>query len=155
MVVPRVPQTPKILRGRFNRGESRPFTFSDTRVRGGGHVMELGQNEENVKKIKKTKAYKELRDELLDQLARAGNIKRYFEDLVEDYMQLYVTKTLLQADIAERGVRVIYNNGGGQCGYKKNDSVEQVLKVNTQMLKILEALNITPEDDEPDDEDEL
>lgn len=117
--------------------------------------MELEKNEENVKKIKKTKAYKELRDELLDQLARAGNVKRYFEDLVEDYMQLYVTKTLLQADIAERGVRVFYNNGGGQFGYKKNDSVEQMLKVNTQMLKILEALNITPEDDEPDDEDEL
>ena len=114
--------------------------------------------EDNIKLVEdivETEEYRNLKDDLLDQLERAGNIKRYFMDLVADYMQLYVTKTMLQMDINERGVRVRYDNGGGQHGYKKNDSVEQLLKVNTQMLKILEALNISPDDDEPDEDDEL
>lgn len=115
----------------------------------------MEKNEVLVKKIKSTKRYKELKAELSDQLMRAGNQKKYFDDLIADYMQLYVTKTLLQSDIEERGVRVYYNNGGGQNGYKKNESVDQVLKVNTQMLKILEALHITPEEDGADEDDEL
>lgn len=108
-----------------------------------------------VESIVSTERYRELEEDLLDQLERAGNTKRYFVDLVADYMQLYVTKTMLQMDIEHRGVRVRYDNGGGQHGYKKNDSVEQLLKVNTQMLKILEALNISPDEDEPDEDDEL
>lgn len=115
----------------------------------------MESNETLVKSIVDTEEFRELKEELLDQLERAGNTKRYFTDLVADYMQLYVTKTMLQMDINERGVRVRYDNGGGQHGFKKNDSVEQLLKVNTQMLKILEALNISPDEDEPDEDDEL
>lgn len=115
----------------------------------------MENNASLVKSIIGTKEFEELKEDLLDQLERAGNTKRYFTDLVGDYMQLYVTKTMLQMDINERGVRVRYDNGGGQFGYKKNDSVEQLLKVNTQMLKILEALNISPGEDESDGDDEL
>ena len=115
----------------------------------------MKDNELIVQEIVETDGYNQLKEDLLDQLARAGNMKCYFIDLVGDYMQLFVTKTLLQMDIEERGVRVMYNNGGGQYGYKKNDSVDQLLKVNTQMLKILEALNISPDNDEPEDDDEL
>lgn len=113
------------------------------------------QKEFKPESVARTKKYKELKADLLDQLERSGNEKEYYIDLVMDYMNLYITKTMLQKDIFERGIRVKYDNGGGQCGYKKNDSVEQILKVNTQMLKILEALHISPEEDEPDEEDEL
>ena len=63
---------------------------------------------------------------------------------------------LLKQDIEERGVRVLYDNGGGQKGIKKNDSVEQLVKIKAQMLKLLSELNIKPSNDLiGDDEDEL
>ena len=41
-------------------------------------------------------------------------------------------------------------------GQKKNDSIDQRIKVNAQMLKILDSLGIKPVgDDSGDDEDEL
>ena len=48
-------------------------------------------------------------------------------------------------------------NGGGQKGIKKNDSIEQLLKANTQMLKILDALGIkaVQETDGEFDDEEL
>ena len=57
-------------------------------------------------------------------------------------MSFYETKNLLIQDIQNRGVTVEYNNGGGQKGVKKNESIEQLLKVNTQMLRILDSLGI-------------
>ena len=104
--------------------------------------------------------YEEIQKDLLNQLERNGNTGKYFIDLVKDYMDLWVTKCLLVDDIQRRGVNVKYNNGGGQKGMKKNDSVEQRLKVNAQMLRLLEALGIKwlsessakPPGGEPDDD---
>lgn len=111
--------------------------------------------EKTADSIKREKKFKQLKADLLNQLERSGNEKSYYVDLVNDYMHLYITKTLLQEDINIRGVRVRYDNGGGQSGIKKNDSIEQLLKVNTQMLKILEALEISPEVDDDLEDDEL
>lgn len=105
---------------------------------------------------KKTKAYRELKKSLLDQLKENGNEKDFFTDLVEDYMSLWVIKNQLMEDIAERGVAVKYNNGGGQFGVKKNENVSELLKVNNQMLKILIQLEIKaiPTESKSDDEDD-
>ena len=92
----------------------------------------------------RSKKYKDLRNDLLDQLERNGTVGKQYEDLVMDYMDLWVTKCLLVDDIQERGIYVKYNNGGGQKGSKKNDSIEQRIKVNAQMLKILSELGIKP-----------
>lgn len=71
-------------------------------------------------------------------------------------MSLYETKNMLKKDILKRGVMVTYNNGGGQSGVKKNDSIEQLLKVNTQMIKILDAIGIKAVPEYGcDDDDEL
>jgi hypothetical protein len=90
------------------------------------------------------KVYEDIRRDLLDQLDRNATVGEFYKDLIEDYMKLWVTKSKLQDDIDDRGVTVKYDNGGGQCGYKKNDSIEQLLKVNTQMLKILNEIGIKP-----------
>lgn len=104
-----------------------------------------------AKKASKT----EIKSDLLDQLERNGTTGKYYIDLVDDYMELYDTKKKLIKDIKERGVSVFYNNGGGQTGYKKNDSVDQLLKVNAQMLRLLDALGIKPSQTDGDiDEDE-
>lgn len=99
--------------------------------------------------------YEEIRKDMLAQLKTNQTAGKFYLDMVEDYMDLWLTKNMLLADIKERGVSVKYNNGGGQSGYKKNDSVDQVLKVNTQMLKILDSIGIKPSASGGDDDDEL
>ena len=119
-------------------------------------MAEKTEREKVFEKILRTKKAKKIKENMIDQLIRAGNDKEYYLDLVDDYMDMYATKQLLVEDIKQRGVRVEYDNGGGQKGFKKNDSVEQRLKVNAQMLKLLTELHLTPSDSEDgDEEDEL
>jgi len=99
--------------------------------------------------------YTEIKTDLLDQLDRNGTTGKYYVDLVSDYMDLWITKCLLVEDIQERGVSVEYDNGGGQKGRKKNDSVEQRIKVNAQMLKLLSELGIKPTQTGGDGDDEM
>ncbi|HMM31608.1 MAG TPA: RNA polymerase subunit sigma-70 [Clostridia bacterium] len=101
-----------------------------------------------VKGRKKTQEYLScelyalIENDLQNQLIRMGSESPYALDLVHDYMEFWVTKCLLEDDIRTRGVMVIYNNGGGQKGRKKNDSVELKIKVTQQMTAILDKLNI-------------
>lgn len=78
----------------------------------------------------------------------------HYQDLVNDYMKMWDFKNMLQDDIEKRGVSVYWNNGGGQEGYKKNESITELLKVNKQMLKILFDLGIRASDLEVVEEDE-
>ena len=96
-------------------------------------------------KIKKTKAYKSIRKSLLDQLERGGNDLPHFKDLVEDYMKMYIIKELASHDVQTRGTFVEWSNSETQYGSKKNDSVDQVLKTNQQMIKLLDMLGIKPD----------
>ena len=101
---------------------------------------------------KKPVKYVRIKSDLMDQMERNQTYGEHFEDLLNDYMSLYEIK-----NIEKRGVTVEYNNGGGQKGIKKNDSIEQLLKANTQMLKILDALGIkaVQETDGEFDDEEL
>lgn len=99
---------------------------------------------EKIINLKKSGKPKRIRENLLEQLKKNGNQTEYYTDFVGDYVSMWTTKELLKADIEERGVKVRYENGGGQCGYKKNESVEQLVKINAQMLKLLAELGITP-----------
>ena len=108
-----------------------------------------------VESLSKCTDYTAIREDLLAQLTLKGSPGKCFVDLVEDYMDLWITKNLLLDVIKTRGVSVRYNNGGGQSGYKKNDSVEQVLKVNMQMLRILDKLELKPSTAAGEEDDEL
>jgi len=101
-------------------------------------------NNSIYKKYMKSVLYKTIRKDLLDQLDRTSTVGKYYKDLVDDYMDMWITKSMLVEDIKERGVRVYYCNGGGQYGYKKNESVDQRMKINAQMLKLLSELGIKP-----------
>lgn len=117
-------------------------------------MAEKTEKQKEFEKILRSKSAKKIKKNMIDQLQRAGNDNEFYMDLVNDYMDMYATKQLLVEDIKERGVRVSYDNGGGQKGYKKNESVEQRLKVNAQMLKLLSELRLTPSYNEGGDEDE-
>ncbi|CRZ34599.1 P27 family predicted phage terminase small subunit [Herbinix hemicellulosilytica] len=104
-----------------------------------------------AKRIKKS----EIKQDLLDQLERNGTVGQYYIDLVNDYMELWDTKKKLIADIKDRGVTVKWQNGANQWGHKKNDSVDMLVKVNQQMIKLLAALGLKPsQDGDPDDGDD-
>ena len=110
-----------------------------------------------TKKYLESDLYAEIKKDLLDQLERNGTTGTYYSDLVNDYMDIWVTKCLLVDDIQQRGVDVKYNNGGGQKGIKKNESVDQRIKVNMQMLKLLSEIGIKPSrvDGDPDANEEM
>lgn len=78
----------------------------------------------------------------------------HYQDLVNDYMKFWDFKNMLQKDIELRGVSVKWSNGGGQGGYKKNESISELLKVNKQMLTILYDLGIRASDLKVVEEDE-
>lgn len=59
-----------------------------------------------------------------------------------DYGDLWRVKELLLQDIHERGVSIVQPSGV----VKKNDSVGEMVRVNAQMLKILQFLKIEPTD---------
>ncbi len=112
---------------------------------------------EKTKKYLESKLYEEIKNDLIDQLDRNGILGKYYIDLVNDYMDLWVTKCLLVDDIQKRGVNIKYNNGGGQIGYRKNDNIDQRIKVNAQMLKLLSEIGIKPSkmDGDRDDDEEM
>lgn len=96
----------------------------------------------DVKRIVRSKPYRLIEKDLCDQLEANGTFGKFFEDLIQDYMAMYVTKCLLVEDIQKRGTIVTYDNGGGQKGYKKNEAVDMFNKTNAQMLKLLSELGL-------------
>lgn len=105
-----------------------------------------------AKTIKNTKR-NEIRLSLREQLQDKNVTGEHFYDLVEDYMSLWDIKNSLIADIKLRGVNVEYNNGGGQQGYKRNDSLGELNKINASMVKILQFMKITTDEVSDDDDD--
>ena len=109
------------------------------------------KNEENLKK------YEGLKKELEQQLITNNNYNKVTIELLEKYIKFTEIEDKLNTDIEKRGVSIAWDNGGGQKGRKKNDSIAELTKVNAQKLKILDKLGIkAPESkDEGDDDYEV
>lgn len=89
-----------------------------------------------------TKRRIEIEKGILEQLENKGVKGEHFYDLVKDYMALWDMKNDLIQDIKERGVSIEWSNGATQGGFKKNESISEMHRTSTQMLKILQELNI-------------
>lgn len=113
----------------------------------GGVVMKL-------KTTELTSEQRKIKDDLLKQLAQKGQDVSYLKDLVNDYVIMMQTRDSLQKDIKDRGTLVEYDNGGGQKGIKKNDSVEQFNKICDRMIKHLDFLGIRPSEIVMGDDDD-
>lgn len=109
-------------------------------------------NDFDFASVKRTKLYKGIRKDLLDQLERNGTVGQYYADLVDDYMDMWLTKQALVADIQERGVQIRSFTASGSPVIKKNESVDSRVKVNAQMLKLLSEIGIKPVQDSGDDD---
>lgn len=111
--------------------------------KGGGRMAKV----KIISNLKESEKYKKIRESLVNQLKdSSGNISDFYEDMVDHYMALWTTARALEDDIEKRGVVVNWNNGGGQKGKKKNDSVSELNKTVQQMSKLLESLGIKPTD---------
>jgi len=110
---------------------------------------------EDVKSLKESKKFKSIKKDLVKQLELMGANTPTFLSQVDTYMSMWITQELLIADIEDRGTYIEYDNGGGQSGTRKNDSVADQIKVNGQMQKVLDALGIRSSTLINDDDDKL
>ena len=104
---------------------------------------------------KKETKYQIIKNSLVIQLEERGVIAAYAFDLIDDYMKLWGFKNKCVTDINQRGVSVRYQNGENQFGYKKNDSIDQLLKINGQMIKILDTLEIKLDEELVEDDEDF
>lgn len=91
---------------------------------------------------KAQKLTKTIRIDLQSQLELQNKKGKYFSDLVEDYIYFLELKQKLQEDIECNGLRLKTKSGNGFETEKANESVLNLLKVSTQMLKILSELGL-------------
>lgn len=85
---------------------------------------------------------KEIKDDLLEQLEAQGKYQNYYLDLIEDYMKYYDLKRKCQQDIRKKGLRYTVTSGNGFKSEKPNESVQNLMKITTTMLKILDELGL-------------
>ena len=95
---------------------------------------------QSKKDFARTKEYRTLKKDMLDDLEARGLAGTQYTDKVEEYMGLWCLRRMLEEDIAARGVYVEYQNGANQRGTTDNKSVEKLVRVSSQMLSIWSAL---------------
>ena len=87
-----------------------------------------------------------IREDLKIQLTLQGKVGKHFDNMVEDYIYFYRLKEDLKQDIKDNGLRISSQTGNGYTTEKDNKSVDQIIKVNGQMLKILNDLELKTPD---------
>lgn len=100
--------------------------------------------------IKQTKAYRELKKAMLDNLAARGLNDKPYTDKVEEYMDFWVRRQELRDDVAERGLTVVDDRGR----VSENRSVSLEIQVSRQMLNLFTALGFDPDDVKPPEDDD-
>jgi len=85
----------------------------------------------------------QIKQDLLDQLERNGVYGDHYLDLIEDYISLWEIKNKLIKD-GKAHPFTEWRNSETSFGRKKNDSIDQAVKVHQQMMKILEFLGVKP-----------
>ncbi len=84
----------------------------------------------------------EIKESLLEQLRLQNKTSDFYLDLVSDYMDYWSLKKKLITDIRKKGIRYDTVNGNGIKVEKTNESVTNLPKITTAMLKILNDLNL-------------
>lgn len=101
--------------------------------------------------FRRTKKFRDLQRALHDSLERRGLLRDPFIDKAEEYLDFWVRRQELKADIAERGLTVTDDRGR----QTENRSVSLEVQVSRQMLTLWNALGFKAEDLYAGDDDEL
>ncbi len=86
--------------------------------------------------IRRTKQFLTLKQSMLDNLSARGLAEDVYRDKVDEYMDFWVRRRELQADIDARGITVMDDRGR----LSENRSVSLEVQVSRQMLAIFSAL---------------
>lgn len=100
---------------------------------------------------RKTKAYKELRQSIQDDLTAAGKVSQIHTEMLDLYMDLWCDLQLFQADIEKRGVVVLDEK---RAQMVENRSVSLKLQVAREMRAVYADLT-KAEPSSGGDDDEL
>ena len=84
----------------------------------------------------------EIKESLLEQLRLQNKTSDFYLYLVSDYMDYWSLKKKLITDIRKKGIRYETVNGNVIEVEKPNESVTNLPKITTAMLKILNDLNL-------------
>lgn len=102
---------------------------------------------------RKSKAFLNLRKSLLEDLNRRGLTGISYTDKVDEYMDFWILRQELRADVAERGLIVTDERGR----VTENRSVSLEIQVSRQMLALFTAMGFKPDalngNDGGDDDD--
>lgn len=113
------------------------------------------QKEREKQEAKRKKALEDkieaIREDLKSQLLAQNKFGKQFDDLVEDYIFFVKLKEDLQYDIQTNGIRYRTMTGNGYPTDKPNESVQNLVKINAQMLKILQDLELKAPEDNPEE----
>lgn len=110
---------------------------------------------EQKKNIRATKAWKNLKKSMLENLAARGLVEEAYAEKVDEYMALYEQRRALEEDIKARGITVLDEKRGMLV---ENRSVSLEVQVSRQMLNIWSALGFRADQvnrDTTADEDDL
>lgn len=84
----------------------------------------------------------QIKQSLMEQLKLQNKTGKFYQDLVNDYMEYWNLKKKLIKDIKENGLRYKIVNGNGIETEKPNESIQNLQKTTVTMLKILSDLNL-------------
>lgn len=109
---------------------------------------------EKTTDFKRTKAYKDLKKSLADNLASRGLVEPIYQDMVDRYMSFREMEYLADQDIREKGLNVLDERRGTMMA---NPSVATKLNASRQAAQIYRALGFEDEAKKsrtPDGEDD-
>lgn len=111
------------------------------------------QREEKKRQKKIQEKIEIIENDLTEQLQNQNKFGKHFEDMVKDYLFFVKLKEDLQHDIDVNGIRYEAKTGNGYKTDKPNESVNNLIKVNAQMLKILQDLDLKDPEKDPEEGD--
>ena len=101
----------------------------------------MAEETKRAKDWRKSKAYTELKRSMEEKLQARGLAETVYTDKVAEYMDFWVRRKELQADIQERGLTVVDERGR----MAENRSVSLEIQASKQMLAIFTALGFKQE----------
>lgn len=107
----------------------------DARAREEG-ASELNENGKKARDWSKTKEFRELRRSLQESLKRRGLTEDVYVDKLNEYMDFWVRRQELKADVKQRGLTVVDERGR----ISENRCISLEIQVSRQMLTIFTAL---------------
>ncbi|MBD5169251.1 MAG: P27 family phage terminase small subunit [Oscillibacter sp.] len=100
------------------------------------------KNHEKNTDFRRSKAFRTLKQAILDNLAARGLDHEVYADMVEEYMSFWVLLQKLEADIDQHGLTVTDDRGRQTA----NPCVSMKAQVSRQKLALFNALGFKPSD---------